>query len=518
MLLLSMTAGVVHAQPAVFSARVQVTDHALNTVRPMLFGDNIEWVHHGMGLWQPENTQFDESLIRELKAAGITHLRYPGGTLSDFFDWSGAVGPKRRPQPNPFDKGKTEYPDFGPDEFIALCRRLGIPGTITVNAGTGTPELAGAWAEYLHRKKFRVAQFEVGNEIYMADASKEEVPALPVAKTAGQYVDFYLRTAAAIRKASPGTPVGAIGLFDTGAFSLNRHADWMEKLLTKAGDRLDFLAIHNGYAPATTLTMLGGRQQRQPDEEVARSLLGASEYVRQNIETTKAGIARYVPGGGRRIGLLITEYGPLVYPLDPSHAIEDLAWNRNLAGALYQACLFNVLLREPRIIGGNHLPLCQDGFGALVGVHGSGAERKQWRNVVFYVFQLYSRLGGRTVLDTRVESPVYSTISIGIVPALKDVALIDAAAYRSKDRHSTKVYLVNRDVWRTGSVRIDPAARRYRVSSVTTLASESFKAENGPDKLDAVKPVSTAGPPGLRSGDFAVSLPPHSLTIVEFTQ
>ena len=196
-----------------------------------------------MGLWRPEARGFDKSLVREVKAAGVTHLRYPGGTLSDFFDWRAAVGPDRRPQPNPFDKGRAEYPDFGPDEFVALCKRLGISGTITVNAGTGTPEMAGEWAGYLRRKGFRVAEFEVGNEIYMADAQKEEVPALPIAKTADQYVDFYLRAYAAIKKALPGARVGAIGLVDTGAFPLNRHADWMEKLLTRAGDRLDFIAI-----------------------------------------------------------------------------------------------------------------------------------------------------------------------------------------------------------------------------------------------------------------------------------
>ena len=293
-------------QPGAFPAAVRVTDRVLNTVDAMVFGDNIEWVHNGMGLWRPETHDFDGARVREMKAAGVTHLRYPGGTLSDFFDWRGAVGPKRTPQPNPFDKGRTQNPDFGPDEFMALCKRLGIPGTITVNAGTGTPEMAGEWAGALRRKGFRVAQFEVGNEIYMADAAKEEVPSMPVAKTADRYVEFYLRTHAAIRKASPGAKIGAIGLVDTGTFPLNRHADWMEKLLTRAGNRMDFIAIHNGYAPATAMTWASGRQERQSDDGVARCFLGASEYVRRNIDATKAVMAMFAPDVGRRIGLQVT--------------------------------------------------------------------------------------------------------------------------------------------------------------------------------------------------------------------
>lgn len=504
--------------PETYSARVHLTDRVLNTVNPMVFGDNIEWVHHGMGLWHPEARALDESLVKELKTAGVTHLRYPGGTLSDFFDWRAAVGPNRKPQTNPFDKGRTEYPDFGPDEFMALCRRLSIPATITVNAGTGTPEMAGEWAGYLRKKGFGVAQFEVGNEIYMADAQKEEVPALPIAKTADQYVDFYLKASAAIRKAWPGAHVGAIGLVDTGAFPLNRRADWMEKLLKRAGDKLDFLAIHNGYAPATTMVLAGGRQTRLSDDDVARCFLGASEYVRRNIDATKTVLAKYAPTGGRSMGLQVTEYGPLVYPLDSAHAVEDVAWNRSLAGALYQACLFNVFLREPRIVSGNHLPLVQNGFGALVGVQATGAQTKHWRNVVFHVFRLYSGLGGRAVLDTVVEAPGFASTTTGIVPALKDVPLIDAAAYRSKDRRSTKVFLVNRDIARSAKVQIDPGAGRYHVAGITTLAADSYKAENGPDKPDAVTPVSSAGPSGQRSGSLEVTLPKHSLTVVEFSR
>ena len=131
-----------------YSATVRVTDRVLNTVKPLLFGDNIEWTNDGMGFWLPKEKKLDEKLVEEVRAAGVTHLRYPGGTLSDYFDWSKAIGDKRRPIPNPFAKGRLEDPRFGPEEFIGLCRKLNIPGTITLNAGTARPEEAAGWVKY----------------------------------------------------------------------------------------------------------------------------------------------------------------------------------------------------------------------------------------------------------------------------------------------------------------------------------------------------------------------------------
>ena len=46
--------GKVPAQQAAYTARVRVTDHVLNTVSPMVFGDNIEWVHTGWGSGGPK--------------------------------------------------------------------------------------------------------------------------------------------------------------------------------------------------------------------------------------------------------------------------------------------------------------------------------------------------------------------------------------------------------------------------------------------------------------------------------
>ena len=488
-----------------YSATVRVTDGVLNTVQPLLFGDNIEWTNDGMGFWLPKEKKLDEKLIAEVRAAGVTHLRYPGGTLSDYFDWSKAIGDKRQPIPNPFAQGKPEDPRFGPAEFIELCRRLDIPGTITLNAGTARPEDAAGWVKYFRDQGFPVTAFAVGNEVYMAK------PPEPIVKTPDQYIDFYLKCREAIDKVAPDTKLGVIGLHDTGAFPLSQHKDWLEKVLRALGDKISFIDVHNGYAPVARVVVGDPQAQVRPDDEFAACFLAASVYVEENLRVTKADLAKYSPQGGKNIEIHITEYGPLVYPLGNLQASEELPWNRSLAGALYQACLFNVFAREPKLTSANHLPLHQDVFGALVGVHSTlFFGQTNWRNIVFYVFQMYSKMAGREVLAVEVQSPVYSTPAIGIVPQLQNVPCLDAGAYRTPDGKRLTLFLINRDVRRSAAVQLELGPTAWRAESMTSLSADSYKAENGPSQPHRVVPVTTASP------DLAsVQLPTHSLLRID---
>jgi alpha-N-arabinofuranosidase len=501
-----------------FKAAIRITDHVLNTVDPLIFGDNIEWVNNGMGLWLPDKKELHAELVEELRAAGVTHLRYPGGTLSDFFDWSRAVGPERMSIPNPFaePKGTPQYPHFGPDEFMALCRRLSIPGTVTLNAGSNSsPEQAAGWVKHCRDRSFPVTGFTVGNEIYMAKTFGEPIPNMPMDKTPEQYVEMYLRFKSAIEQVAPGTKLGAIGLHDTGVIKMNHYPDWMEVVLSRLAGRIDFIDIHCGYAPVLRADLRPDAQVTD-DDTFALCMMGASQYVAGNIEATKEDIRRYAAAAADSIDIHISEYGPLVYPFRPKYAMEDAAWNRSLAAALYQACLFHVFLREPKIACANHLPLCQDVFGALIGYRAASPKPLFWRNVVFYVFQMYSQMKGRDVLAARIESPTYSTPAIGIVPKLDGVPYLDTGVYRTKDGQSMSVFLVNRDVKREAQVDISVDSPGWSVRSTTTLAADSCKAMNSPEAPASVSPQDKSGPSANADGrQLGLLLPKHSLTVID---
>lgn len=500
-----------------YSAKIRVTDTVINTLRPEIFGDNIEWTNNGMGLYLPESDGFDAEVMGVLREAGITHLRYPGGTLSDFFVWHDAIGPNRKKIPNPFAepvKGKPELPTFGPEEFARFCQAMGVRATVTLNAGTGTPEQAAEVVRWCVERKLDVIDYTVGNEIYMVKSSEEPVPSLPIAKSAEEYVAFYKACDDAIRAFAPDVRMGAIGGVNTGLIPLTVEPDWMRIVVKELGNRIDFVDLHNAYAPV--LRNVGfDFTQVTTDDEYAATFMAAPEYVRDNLAATKEVLRRYAPD--HKVEIHITEYGPLVYPFRPVGAadkVSDMAWNRSLAGALYLASLFHFFAEEPLITSANHLPLYQGGFGALVGLEWHNTGRRYWRNAVYPVFQTYAGLAGWEVLGVTVDGPTFDALAGGFVPALPSVSLLDAAAFRSTEG-TLELTLVNRSIGGSATVTID-LSNRMRLSSAKVLTADDYHAENSVASPDAVslKPLPTDQI--LSQEPLTLRLPKHSLTVLRF--
>ena len=384
--------------------------------------------------------------------------------------------------------------------------------TVTLNAGTGTPQQAADVVRWCVENGLNVIDYTVGNEIYMVKSSEESVPSLPVAKSAEEYVAFYKACDDAIRAFAPDVRMGAIGGVNTGLIPLTVEPDWMRIIVTELGDRIDFVDLHNAYAPI--LRSVGfDFMQVTTDDEYAATFMAAPEYVRDNLTATKEVLRRYAPE--HAIEIHITEYGPLVYPFRPGSAadkISDMAWNRNLAGALYLASLFHLFAEEPRITSANHMPLYQGGFGALVGLEWHPTRRKFWRNAVYPVFQTYSGLAGSEVLGVTVEGPTFDARAGGFVPALPSVTLLDVAAFRSADGALT-LTLVNRSIGGSATVTID-APEGTRLSTAKLLAADDYHATNSVGSPDTVAFRTLPSHEILSQEPLTVRLPKHSLTVV----
>ena len=113
-------------------------------------------------------------------------MRWPGGNVAQDYHWRWGIGPRdlRPVWINRSWSNAPEPDDLGTDEYLALCERLHIEPSITVNVdGAGaTPEEAAAWVEYVngpatsrygamraangHALPYNVRQWELGNEIF----------------------------------------------------------------------------------------------------------------------------------------------------------------------------------------------------------------------------------------------------------------------------------------------------------------------------------------------------------------
>jgi alpha-N-arabinofuranosidase len=125
-------------------------------VDPRIFGGFLEHMGRAVyeGIYEPSSPHADgdglrTDVLEALQRLDMTIMRYPGGNFVSGYHWRDGVGPKsERPRVRELAWKSIETNQFGTEEFIGLCRKMGWAPMITVNLGTGTPEEARDWVEY----------------------------------------------------------------------------------------------------------------------------------------------------------------------------------------------------------------------------------------------------------------------------------------------------------------------------------------------------------------------------------
>jgi alpha-N-arabinofuranosidase len=124
---------------------------------------------------------FRKEIVDALKQLRFGVLRFPGGNFVSAYEWRYGVG-ERDKRPPIFDPvwHAVQPNDVGTDEFLTLCRLLGVDPYITVNAGFGDAWSARELVEYTngaattpmgkwraangHPQPYNVKLWGVGNE------------------------------------------------------------------------------------------------------------------------------------------------------------------------------------------------------------------------------------------------------------------------------------------------------------------------------------------------------------------
>ncbi len=99
-----------------------------------------------------------------LGQAGVTTLRFPGGSTSDDYHW----------QTGSTSDGAYVNPSNTFDAFMGMAHQAGAAPILTVNYGSnaagnggGDPNEAAAWVDYANNTKhYGIKYWEIGNEIY----------------------------------------------------------------------------------------------------------------------------------------------------------------------------------------------------------------------------------------------------------------------------------------------------------------------------------------------------------------
>ncbi|MEO6186045.1 MAG: alpha-L-arabinofuranosidase C-terminal domain-containing protein [Steroidobacteraceae bacterium] len=127
------------------------------TISRHLFGQFAEHLGRGIyeGVWVgpgspiPNTRGMRNDVVAALRTLKVPNVRWPGGCFADNYHWRNGIGPRRAVTLNPDWGGVTEPNTFGTHEFMDFTAQIGAAPFISVNVGSGTPQEAADWLEYM---------------------------------------------------------------------------------------------------------------------------------------------------------------------------------------------------------------------------------------------------------------------------------------------------------------------------------------------------------------------------------
>ena len=352
--------GLSKADAQSLQATIDVKATQIQRVIPRtLYGTTVEWISGGNGLWNPSS--LDPSPLLLTRLLKPSPIRFPGGLLADFYNWTHGVVPRPlRPTTPAFPGGPLMNHDFGTVEALVFAERVGGEILITANAGTGTAEGAADWVRFVNGlagplpPKTRVRYWEIGNELYNTGGALSHFVTLPPE----EYVSRFQQFAVAMRAADPTIKIGAIGGENYGLYNIVDYPDWNRIVLSQAGTQIDFLAVHNAYAPGNFIDK--GEDLRT----VYSAMLAAPLGIARNLQTLSDQIDEFVPERASEITIAVTEWSPLfAFARDHRFGLHT----KTLGSALYVASVLKRFIESPKVEVANSFVLTDESFMGWIG-------------------------------------------------------------------------------------------------------------------------------------------------------
>lgn len=463
-----------------------------------LYGTNIEWFNNGNGIFDDKGIS-RSALTDAARDEGISLVRFPGGTFSDYYHWKDGTGPvEDRPTAKHFTDPGASKNIMGSPELVRFTKAIGGEPLITVNAGTGTSQEAAQWVAYFNvaanaqRQSdgfvapINVHYWEVGNELYLPGNPGD----IKVAVSPDVYTARFKEFARAMRAADPTIALIAISSSNASRITLP-YPDWLEILLSVAAPDIDFVAVHNAYFPVLF-------EDRQPEiKDVYRALWAAPEAIDRNLSHIEEIIRKYE--AGKDIGIAVTEWGPL-YALKLDSGWFDQA--RTMGSAVYVGRVLQVFLSHPKVRIATYFKFTDGTPMGWVAFNGKP-------KVPYYALQLFSRHFGTKLVKSGVTGgKTYDTPALGIMSEEKNVPEVTAvAALNGKEDHLF-VNLINRS-WSEAhyvKLNINGFAGVKGETDGWLLASNSSTDHNGPDLSPELLKFIKEAPMGADPSGSTISL------------
>jgi alpha-L-arabinofuranosidase len=293
---------------------------------------------------------FRREVVDQLKRLHSGVYRFPGGNFVSAHEWRDAIGPIDRRPPLMDPVWEFVQPnDVGTDEFMTLCRLLGVEPYITVNAGFGDAWSAAQYVEYAngaattamgrvraangHPEPYRVKFWGVGNEAwgewqFGAMSLKQFEVKNNLFATAMRRVDPTIKLIAS--GAMPDAMTGSKQALRFGPKLVPdplSPADWTGGMLLRCLENMDLISEHfYSYSGERFDLATGDRMKTDPNEPLVDWMRRPANHVRSKFEAYQDYLTRIPALKAKPVPIALDEWAYVGLPPNSYKIVPAYAW------------------------------------------------------------------------------------------------------------------------------------------------------------------------------------------------
>jgi alpha-L-arabinofuranosidase len=483
-----------------------------------IFGQFAEHLGHGVyeGIWVgpdskiPNTRGIRNDVVAALKALKVPDVRWPGGCFADEYHWRKGIGPQRTVTLNPNWGGVIEPNTFGTYEFMDFLDQIGAEAYLSVNVGSGTPQEAAEWLEYLttaqpttlakeraangHPAPYKIAFLGIGNESWDCGGNMTPDYYLSQLKTYSRFVRNF-NPAQQDNQQMLKIAVGPGG-------GESRWIEWTEAVMkayqshTWSWD-MNGLSMHAytvvKWPPSYASVGFGETEYAQ----ILKSTLEMNDLVAKH----SAIMDKYDPQ--KKVALVVDEWGGW-YAALPGSTPGFLVQQNSLRDAVLAALNLNIFARHADRVRMANIAQMINVLQAMILTD----KEKMVLTPTYYVYKMYVPFQDATFVPVTFDTGTYTHGGI---------TLPRADAIAAKDR-AGKLWLAitNVDPNQPAEIEVSLAGTNAKSAAGETLTASKVDSVNTFDAPNTVvpKPVSAKA----QDGKLTLELAPKSVTVIAVEQ
>jgi alpha-L-arabinofuranosidase len=509
------------AAPAAVAQKVELSVDVSKTgakIDRNIFGQFAEHLGQGIyeGIWVgpdstiPNTRGIRNDVVGALIALKVPNVRWPGGCFADEYHWRNGIGSPRRITLNPNWGGVIEPNSFGTHEFIDFLDQIGSGAYVSVNVGSGTPQEAAEWLEYMtsaqpttlakeriangHPAPYKIAYLGIGNESW--DCGGNMTPDYYVSQ-----LKIYSRF---VRNFNPAQQdkdqmlkiaVGPGG-------DEPRWTDWTEAVMkayqqhTWSWD-INGLSMHSytvGHWPPSFASSGFGETEYS---QILKFTLAMEDLISKH----SAVMDKYDPQ--KKVALMVDEWGAWYAPLPGSNP-GFLVQQNSLRDAILAALNLNIFARHADRVRGANIAQMINVLQAMIMTD----KEKMVLTPTYYVFKMYVPFQDATFVPVAFDAGTYTHGDVSL-PRVDAIAAKDATG---------KLWLAitNLDPNQPIEVEANLAGMTAKSTAGETLTAPKVDSVNTFDAPNIVVPKAVTAK--VQGGKLALKLEPKSVTVISVEQ